>query len=162
MWKHNTTDVTGQHKTQKILHNLQGYVPFFFVLATLWGKWDLSSPTRDRTCAPCNERQRVLTTGPPRKFWCLFKDRYQTHWRGTRGEGNGKGVKTVMTHLRMNLKKSPLPSLSWGPSNKRSDFLSFSGSRELLPTPVSQSGVPGAAAASPGSLLENAIMDIIL
>ena len=28
MWKHNTTDVTGKHKT--ILHILQGYVLFFF------------------------------------------------------------------------------------------------------------------------------------
>ena len=27
---------------------------FFFFLSTLWGVWDLSSPTRDRICTPCS------------------------------------------------------------------------------------------------------------
>ena len=81
---------------------------FFFFLAVPHSMWELSSPTRDWICAPCNGRQRVLTTGQPRKFWCLLKDRYQTHWRGTCGEGNGKGVQMVMTHLRMNTWRSHL------------------------------------------------------
>ena len=37
--------------------------PFFFFF--WWeGMWDLSSPTRAQTCAPCGNT-RVLTTGPP-------------------------------------------------------------------------------------------------
>ena len=40
---------------------------FFFFLATLHSMWDLSSPTRNRTCAPCSRRVRFLTIGPPRK-----------------------------------------------------------------------------------------------
>ena len=29
-------------------------LPFFFFFTTLRGMWDLSSLTRDRTCAPCD------------------------------------------------------------------------------------------------------------
>ena len=35
--------------------------------AAPWGMWELSSPTRDRTCTPCIA-SAVLTTGLPGKF----------------------------------------------------------------------------------------------
>ena len=35
---------------------------FFFFLALPWGMWDFISLTRDRTCAPCSGKCRVLTT----------------------------------------------------------------------------------------------------
>jgi len=38
---------------QKILRNFICLKVFFFFLAMLHGLWDLSSPIRDRTCAPC-------------------------------------------------------------------------------------------------------------
>lgn len=38
----------------------------FFFWATLHDMWDLSSPTRNRTCAPCSG-STVLTTGLPGK-----------------------------------------------------------------------------------------------
>ena len=37
---------------------------FFFFLATPHGMQDLSSPTRDRNCAPLRWKQRALTTEP--------------------------------------------------------------------------------------------------
>ena len=36
---------------------LQNVLFFFYFLATLYGMWDLSSPTRAGTNAPCIERQ---------------------------------------------------------------------------------------------------------
>ena len=36
---------------------LQKFLIFFYFLATLYGMWDLSSPTRDGTQAPCIGRQ---------------------------------------------------------------------------------------------------------
>ena len=36
------------------LCNLVYLVPWFFFLAIPHGLWDLRSPTRDGTCAPCN------------------------------------------------------------------------------------------------------------
>ena len=50
---------------------------FFSPLAMLHGMQDLSSPTRDQTCAPeCRswvEKHSVLTIGPPGKSWeCVF------------------------------------------------------------------------------------------
>ena len=39
---------------------------FFFFLAAPTGMWDLGSPTRDRTCAPCSG-STFLATGPPGK-----------------------------------------------------------------------------------------------
>ena len=42
---------------------------FFFIivyfLATSWGMWDLSSSSRDQTCALCIGNTGVLTTGKP-------------------------------------------------------------------------------------------------
>ena len=35
-------------------YELEINIPFFFFLAVLRGTQDLSSPTRDRTRAPCN------------------------------------------------------------------------------------------------------------
>ena len=47
---------------------------YFCFLAMPHGMWDLSSLTRDRTCAPCIGR--VLTTGPPGKplIWILVSE----------------------------------------------------------------------------------------
>ena len=44
---------------------------FFFCLTALCGMWDLTSLTRDCTCAPYGESTEVLSTKSPRK--CLFK-----------------------------------------------------------------------------------------
>ena len=46
-------------------------------LAALWGTWDLSSPSRNWTCAPCIGR--VLAIGPQGKSWtyCIFKVTFQ-------------------------------------------------------------------------------------
>ena len=41
---------------------------FFFFFASPCSMWDLSSLTRDRTCAPALE-DRVLTTGPPGRLY---------------------------------------------------------------------------------------------
>ena len=42
-------------------------ISFLFVLAMLYGMWDLSSPTRDRTCAPLQWEHGVLIIGSPGK-----------------------------------------------------------------------------------------------
>ena len=42
---------------------------FFSFLATPHGLWDLSSPIRDQTRAPCIGRAESLTTGPPRESY---------------------------------------------------------------------------------------------
>ena len=41
-------------------------VLLFFIfnfLAAVWGRWDLSSPTRDQTSIPLHLKYGVLTTG---------------------------------------------------------------------------------------------------
>ena len=49
---------------------------FFFLLPIPCGMWDLSSPTRDQTHAPCSGKGGILTTGPPESL-CL-----KIFWKG--------------------------------------------------------------------------------
>ena len=51
---------------------LKNYLCVFNFLATPYGMWDLSSPTRDRTCMPCTGN-RILTTGLPGKSPLFLK-----------------------------------------------------------------------------------------
>ena len=52
----------------KYVWNILGTCIYFFLsLAMQHGMQDLSSPTRDRTHALCNEKVGALTTGPPGK-----------------------------------------------------------------------------------------------
>ena len=44
--------------------SMNSHVTFFFFVCTAWHA-DLSSQTRDQTCAPLQLKLRVLTTGPP-------------------------------------------------------------------------------------------------
>ena len=51
----------------------------------IFGMWDLSSPTRDRTLTRCSG-SRVLTVGPPEKsliiiffFFLVFQQTYTVH-----------------------------------------------------------------------------------
>ena len=42
---------------------------YVFLVFWPWAMWDLSSPTKGRTCTPALEGE-VLTTGPPEKSLC--------------------------------------------------------------------------------------------
>ena len=56
------------------LHSLYSFLlecSCSFILAMLYSMWDLGSPTRNQTCAPCT---RVLTTGPPGNSLACFLD----------------------------------------------------------------------------------------
>ena len=55
------------------MHHFKVFL-FHALVSWLWGMWDLSSPTKDRTCIPCIGSE-VLTTGPPGKsqrLWLLI------------------------------------------------------------------------------------------
>ena len=55
------------------MHHFKVFL-FHALVSWLWGMWDLSSPTKDRTCTPCIVSE-VLTTGPPGKsqrLWLLI------------------------------------------------------------------------------------------
>ena len=48
------------------------YLLIMFYLVSLPGMWDLSSLTRDWTCAPLQWKYRVLTPGPPGKSFMVI------------------------------------------------------------------------------------------
>ena len=58
------------------------FLPFFFLMLVLCGIWDLNSPIRDRTHAPCTGNA-VLNTGLPGKspyFKYWWKRSFQSLW----------------------------------------------------------------------------------
>lgn len=57
---------------------LQGFLVCF--LATLWGLWDPSSPTRDWTFAPLQWKHGVLTPGLPGKSLPSYFDYFVKYW----------------------------------------------------------------------------------
>ena len=57
---------TKQRNTvKKLTWRINSIYLFIYFLAALLSMWDLSSPTRDGTCAPLQWKQRILTTGLP-------------------------------------------------------------------------------------------------
>ena len=54
------------------IHFKKNYYYYYFLkfLTTPWGLWDLSSPTRNQ--GPWQWKHRVLTTGPPANYLCVY------------------------------------------------------------------------------------------
>ena len=80
---------------QKSYHEMLQFLLLFLLCHCTWG--NLSSPTRDGTCAPC------LTTGPPGESLCsFFKRRVMTHARAK----EKRELDLVSSHLKSHKKSN--------------------------------------------------------